>query len=389
MAAPHVQAGEVDMDFALSEEQEMLRKSARDFLSIECPKSLVREIEASDLGYSPELWKKMAALGWMGLALPEEYGGAGLSILDLAILFEEFGRAAVPGPIFSTTALGALLILEYGTEEQKQSILHKIASGELILTAAIAEPEVDEDPRFVTTQAIPQGEGLEITGIKLMVPYAHIADYLIVVTRTDGAYGDEEGITLIIVDGKAPAISITPLVTIAHDKQFEVAFDKVSVSSSDILGALHKGLPLVTAILRKAAALQCAMMVGGAQMALEMTAEHTKTRIQFERPLGAFQAVQHRLADMFIDVNGARWITYQAVWRLSEGLPAEKEVAIAKAFTNIACQRIALSAQQLHGGVGVDLDYDLHFYFRQAKAFELSLGSTPFHLETLEAEIGL
>lgn len=389
MAAPHVQAGEVDMDFALSEEQEMLRKSARDFLSIECPKSLVREIEASDLGYSPELWKKMAALGWMGLALPEDYGGAGLSILDLAILFEEFGRAAVPGPIFSTTALGALLILEYGTEEQKQSILHKIASGELILTAAIAEPEVDEDPRFVTTQAIPQGEGLEITGIKLMVPYAHIADYLIVVTRTDGAYGDEEGITLIIVDGKAPAISITPLVTIAHDKQFEVAFDKVSVSSSDILGALHKGLPLVTAILRKAAALQCAMMVGGAQMALEMTAEHTKTRIQFERPLGAFQAVQHRLADMFIDVNGARWITYQAVWRLSEGLPAEKEVAIAKAFTNIACQRIALSAQQLHGGVGVDLDYDLHFYFRQAKAFELSLGSTPFHLETLEAEIGL
>ncbi len=389
MAAPHVQTGKIVMDFALNEEQEMLRKSARDFLSIECPKSLVREIEASDLGYSSELWKRMATLGWMGLALPEEYGGAGLNILDLAILFEEFGRAAVPGPVFSTIALGALPILEYGTEEQKQSILHKIASGEIILTAAIAEPEVDEDPRFITTQSIPQGEGLEITGVKLMVPYAHIADYLIVVARTDGAYGDEEGITLIIVDGKAPAIGITPLVTIAPDKQFEVAFDKVSVSSSDILGALHKGLPLVKAILRKATALQCAMMVGGAQMALEMTAEHTKTRIQFERPLGAFQAVQHRLADMFIDVNGARWITYQAIWRLSEGLPAEKEVAIAKAFTNIACQRVALSAQQLHGGVGVDMDYDLHFYFRQAKAFELRLGSTPFHLETLEAEIGL
>jgi len=162
----------------------------------------------------------------------------------------------------------------------------------------------------------------------------------------------------------------------------------VPVSSGDILGALHRGLLLVTAIFRKAAGLQCAVMVGGAQMALEMTAQHTRTRIQFERPLGAFQAVQHRLADMFIDVNGARWITYQALWRLSEGLPAEKEVAIAKAFTNMACQRIALSAQQLHGGVGVDLDYDLHFYFRQAKAFELSLGSTPFHLETLEAGIG-
>jgi len=388
VAAPHVQTGEVDMDFALDEEQEMLRKSARDFLSMECPKSLVREIEASDLGYSPELWEKMAALGWMGLALPEEYGGAGLSILDLAVLFEEFGRAAVQGPMFSTIALGALPVLEFGTDEQKKSLLPGVASGERILTAAIAEPEVNEDPRFVSTQANPQGEGLEITGIKLLVPYAHIADYMIVVTRTDGASGDEEGITLVIVDGKTPAVSISPLVTIARDKQFEVAFDKVPVSSGDILGALHRGLLLVTAIFRKAAGLQCAVMVGGAQMALEMTAQHTRTRIQFERPLGAFQAVQHRLADMFIDVNGARWITYQALWRLSEGLPAEKEVAIAKAFTNMACQRIALSAQQLHGGVGVDLDYDLHFYFRQAKAFELSLGSTPFHLETLEAGIG-
>lgn len=388
MAAPHVQTGEVDMDFALNEEQAMLRKSARDFLSMECPKSLVREIEASDLGYSPELWKKMAALGWMGLAVPEDYGGAGLSILDLAVLFEEFGRAAVQGPMFSTIALGALPVLEFGTDEQKKSLLPVVASGELILTAAIAEPEVNEDHRFVATQAVPQGEGLEITGIKLLVPYAHIADYLIVVARTNGAYGDEEGITFVIVDGKAPAISISPLVTIARDKQFEVAFDKVPVSSGDILGTLHRGLPLVTAIFRKAAGLQCAVMVGGAQMALEMTAQHTKTRIQFERPLGAFQAVQHRLADMFIDVNGARWIAYQALWRLSEGLPAEKEVAIAKAFTNMACQRIALSAQQLHGGVGVDLDYDLHFYFRQAKAYELSLGSTPFHLETLEAGIG-
>ena len=141
------------MDFALSEEQELLRKSARDFLSVECPKSLVREIESSDLGYSPELWKKMAALGWMGLVLPENYGGAGLSLLDLAVLFEEFGRAATPGPMFATTALGALPVLEFGTDQQKEALLPGIASGELILTAAIAEPLVNDDPRFVGTQA--------------------------------------------------------------------------------------------------------------------------------------------------------------------------------------------------------------------------------------------
>jgi len=374
------------MDFALSEEQEMLRKSARDFLIAECPKSLVREIEAGDLGYSPELWKKMAALGWMGLAMPEEYGGAGFSLLDMAVLFEEFGRAAMPGPMFSTT-VGALAVLEFGTEEQKRVLLPKVASGELIITMAMAEPEVNEDPRFIATRAESHDGGYAITGTKLFVPYAHIADYMLVMARTEGASGDDSGLTVFIVDAKAGGINLTPLITIAADKQFEVVFDKVSVSDGDTLGSLHNGLPMVKAVLRKATAIQCAMMVGGAQQELELTAEHTKTRIQFDRPIGTFQAVQHRLADMFVDIQGARWTTYQAVWRLSEGLPADREVAIAKAFSNIACQRVAASAQQLHGGIGVDKDYDLHFYFRRAKAFELSLGSTPFHLKTLEAEL--
>lgn len=375
------------MDFAPSEEQEMLKKSARDFLSVECPKKVVREIEAGDLGYSPELWKKMASLGWMGLALPEEYGGAGLSLLDMAVLFEEFGRAAMTEPMFSTVVLGALPILQWGTEEQKKALLPKVATGKLFLTMALAEPSVNEDPMFVTTRAMTKDDGFLIHGTKLFVPYAHIADYLLVVARTKGVAGDKKGVTVFIVDRKAQGINITPLVTIAADKQFEVQFDKVFVSSKNILGSLHNGLPLVRETLKKATAIQCAEMVGVAQQEMEMTAEHTKNRVQFGRPIGTFQAVQHRLADMFIDVNGARWTTYQAVWRLSEGLPADREVAIAKAFANIACQRVAFSAQQLHGGVGVDKDYDLHFYFRRAKAFALTLGSTPFHLKAIEAEI--
>jgi len=375
------------MDFALSEEQEMLKKSARAFLSAECPKSLVRQIEAGDAGYSPELWKKMAALGWMGLPLPEKFGGAGLNLLDLAVLFEEFGRAAVPGPMFCTIALGALPIMDWGTEEQKNALLPKVASGEIILTMALSEPEVNDDPRFVTTYATAHGDNFVINGTKLFVPYAHIADYLLLVARTKGALGDDKGITIVIVDKKTNGIKLTPLYTMAADKQFEMKFEKVSARQKDILGSLHEGLPLVKETLKKATVLQCAEMVGGAQQELEITAEHTKNRMQFERPIGTFQAVQHCLADMFVNVNGARWATYQAVWRLSEGLPADREVAVAKAFANIACQRVAFSAQQLHGGVGVDKDYDLHFYFRRAKAFALTLGSSPFHLKTLEAEM--
>jgi len=376
------------MDFALNEEQEMLRTSVRDFLTTECPKSVVRELEASELGYSPEMWKRMAELGWMGLIIPEEYGGAGYTLLELALLFEEFGRAAMPSPMFNTMVLGTLPILEGGTEEQKQELLPQIASGELILTMALAEPEMDYELSSIATRAIPEDGGFAITGTKLFVPYAHTANRVLVVTRTGESVADDQGITVFIVDGKAPGVSITPLITIAADKQFELQFDRVSASSSDILGGLDSGSPLIKAMLQKATAIQCAQMVGGAQQELEITAEYTKTRVQFERPIGTFQAVQHRLADMLIDVNGARWTTYQAVWRLSEGLPAAREVAIAKAFTSSACQRVAASAQQLHGGIGVDVDYDLHFYYRRAKALELNLGATPYHIKALESELG-
>jgi alkylation response protein AidB-like acyl-CoA dehydrogenase len=376
------------MDFSLSEEQELLRKSARDFLAAECPKALVKEIEAGDLGYSNELWRKMADLGWMGLIIPEEYKGEGFSLLDLAVLFEEFGRAAVPGPMFCTTTMGALPIMEWGSEEQKKTLLPKIASGDVIMTMALSEPDVNYDPRFVGTKAESRDGGFEVTGTKLFVPYAHVAHHILVVARTQGEPGDDKGLTVLLVDGKAGAIKCHPLVTIARDKQFEVVFEKVPAPAEDVLGGVNEALPMVQSILQKAGALECAMAVGGAQQELEITAEHTKTRKQFDRPIGTFQAAQHRVADMFVDVSGARWTTYQAIWRLSEDLPAGREVAIAKAFTNMASQRVAASAQQLHGGLGVDLDYDLHFYFRRAKSYDLNLGVTAHHMKALEAEFG-
>lgn len=375
------------MDFSLSEEQQLLKNSARDFLNTECPKSVVREIEASESGYSLDIWNKMAELGWMGLPLPEEYGGADFSLLDLAILFEEIGRAAMPSPMFSNVVQGALTVLDWGTEDQKKSILPKVASGEMILTFAMSEPQVNYDARYVATKATPQGDGYSLSGTKLFVSYAHVADKILTVTRTSGSPGDEKGLTVFIVDVKAPGITVTQLENIAADKISEVVLDGVSVSSSDVLGKVDDGFEVVQSTLMKAAAIRCAEMVGGAQAEIEITAEYTKTRHQFDRPIGTFQAVQHKLADMFIDVNGARWVTYQAIWRLTEGLPAEKELAIAKAFTDIASQRIALGAQQLHAGIGFDRDYDIHFYYRRQKAFDLRQGTTAIHLTALAEHI--
>jgi len=372
------------MDFNLTSEQELLKKEVRHFLDTECPKKGVRELEDSELGYSPEIWKKMAELGWLGLILPEEYGGVGGNLLDLAVFFEEVGAAVFPSPLFSTLVFGVLPVLEGGSEEQKSRLLPKVADGEMFLTMALTEPEADYQPEFLSTTANREGDGYAINGTKLFVQNAHIADYMLVVARTGAVKSDGSGITVFLVPKKAEGSGVTPLITASGSKQSEVVFDKAPVSHGDVLGDIDQGWPLVESTLARATAIQCVETVGVMQKALSMTAEYTSTRIQFGKPIGSFQAVQHRLADMLLDVEGARWTSYQAVSRLSKGLPAAREVAIAKAWTSDACQRVAYGAQHLHGGIGMDLDYDLHFYFRWAKSMELNLGTAPYHRLSIE-----
>jgi len=376
------------VDFALSPEQELLKKEVRHFLETECPKSAVKKLQATDVGYSTEMWRKMADLGWLGLILPEEYGGVGGSLLDLAVLLEEVGRATAPSPMFSTIVMGVLPILEAGSEQQKKHLLTGVANGEILLSMAIAEPETDYKPQYMATHATHhKDDTFSISGTKLFVHNAHTASYLLVVARTGKANAAGDGISIFIVDGKAPGIALTPLITIAADKQFEVALDKVPCSAGDILGGLNKGWPVVENTLRKATALQCVEMVGVAHKALELTASYASTRIQFGRPIGSFQAVQHRIADMLTDVESARWLSYQAVWRLANGMPAVREVSIAKAWTSDACQRVVSGAHHIHAGVGYDLDYDLHYHFEWSKALELNLGSAPMHKEMGESAI--
>ena len=374
------------MKLTLTEEQEMLKKTARDFLVDKCSKKFVKQMEESETGYSRELWQEMAALGWMGLAFPEKYGGGDMTFLDLAVLLEEMGRACLPGPFFSTVVLGGLSILDLDSEEQKQEYLPKLIRGEKILTLALTEPGYHNyDASSVTVEATRDNGNYIISGTKLFVPDAHIADYLLCVARTK----PESGITTFLADAKNPRIKYTVLKTIAGDKLCEVVFDQMPVSKSNILGRLNQGWSAVQKIIQRAAVGKCCEMVGNIQRVLEMTVDYAKERKQFDRPIGSFQVIQHYCADMATDVDSARFSTYQAAWMLSEGLPCTKEVAIAKAWVGEASQRILALAHQIHGAIGVTMEHDLHYYTRRAKDAELAFGDADFYREVVAKEMGL
>ena len=376
------------MDLSLSEEEEMLKKAARDFLTDKCPKTLVKEMEEDEKGYSPQLWQEMAELGWMGLAFPEQYGGSEMQFLDLSILLEEMGRACLPGPFFSTVVLGGLSILDIGSEEQKQEYLPKIADGKAILALALTEPSGRYDAAAIEVEAVADGDDYVINGTKLFVPDAHIADYLLCVARTNEKAKPEKGITIFIVDAKSPGIGYTVLKTIASDKLCEVVFDQVRVPKGNILGKPNQGWSEVQRIIERAAVAKCSEMVGGMQQVLEMTVDYAKERKQYDRPIGSFQVIQHYCAHMATDVDGSKFSTYQAAWMVSEGLPCAKEVAVAKAWTGDAYKRILALSHQIHGAIGVTMDHDLHFYTTRAAAAAATFGDADFYREIVARESG-
>ena len=377
------------MDLAFSEEQEMLSKSARDFLADRCPKTLVREMEEDERGYSPELWKEMSELGWLGLPFPEKYDGGGFRFLDLIVLLEEMGRACLPGPFLTTVVLGGLPILEWGTEEQKQRFLPRISKGEAILTLALTETSARYDASCIQTTATPDGDDYLISGTKLFVPDARVADWIICVTRTAETDNPEEGITLFLVDAQSPGISTVLLSTIAGDKQCELTMKGVRVPSGNILGQSGQGGEMVQRIIQWAAVAKSAEMVGGIQQVMEMTIDYAKERIQFGRPIGSFQVIQHYLADMSIDVDSARVTLYKAAWKLGEGLPCANEISVAKGWISEAYRRVVTQAHQIHGAIGFTKDHDLELYFRRAKAGEVFFGDADYHREVVAQQLGL
>ena len=368
------------MDLGLDEQQEMLKNFARDFLEKECPESLVREMEEDEQGYSPDLWKKMADQGWMGLIIPEDQGGAGMTLCELVVLLEEFGRALVPGPFISTVVLGAVPIMEAGTDEQKAQYLPKIAAGETIMTMALTEPSAKWTADGVTLEAKKDGSDYVLNGTKLFVPDAHVTDYMVVVARTGGS--GEDGVTLFIVDSKSDGIKFEQLKTIAADKQCEVVFDNVKVPAANVLGSEGKGWEIVEKVSKIATVAACAYLVGLSQMDFDTTLNYAKERVQFGRPIGSFQAIQHKLADAIIDVDGSRFITYKAAWSLTEGEDdADLMISMAKAWASDASRRVVAHGQQIHGGIGFTKEYKIQLYFRRQKWMELMWGDADFHRE--------
>jgi len=377
------------MDLGHSEEQQLLKNAARDFLEKECPEAFVRQMEEDEKGYTPEFWQKMAAQGWQGLIIPEQYGGTGMTYTDLIVLLEEFGRALVPGPFISTVLLGAMPILEAGTEEQKKEFLPKIAAGDLIMTMALTEPSARWDASGVEMPAKAEGDSFVLSGSKLFVPDANVSDYMLVAARTKESANPEDGITLFLVDSKSAGIEFTVLKTIAADKQCEVAFNDVRVPKANVLGEVDKGWPIIQSAKNKAAAAACAYLVGLAQMDFDVSLDYAKERIQFGRPIGSFQAIQHKFADMIIDVDGSRFITYKAAWALQENEPdAEMLVSMAKAWCNEATRRVVAHGQQIHGGIGFTKDYKIELYFRRQKWMELMWGDADHHRAMVAEKLG-
>lgn len=374
------------MDFDFTEEQEILRKSAREFLTAKCPASLVRAVEESREGYSAELWQKMAELGWLGLALPEEFGGSGGGFVEMSVLMEEMGRALAPVP-FVPVILCQYAIMGAGSNEQKSRFLPPMASGQSLMTFAFHDPALSFDPAGIETRATRKGEAYILNGTKLLVPYGNVADAYLVVARTEGQ-GDN-GISLFVLDRSAPGITISSLGNIAADAQCEVLLENVKIGKDGLLGPEGKGWSIVKRLLERGAALKCAEMVGGAQWVLDKTVDYAKTRIQFDRPIGSFQAIQHKCANMALACDGARFVTYQATWLHSEGLPCGREIAITKAWVSEAYNRICLEAHQVHGAIGFTREYDLQLYTRRAKAAELAFGDSRYHYETLATHMGL
>ena len=366
----------------------MLRRAAREFLAKECGPKVVRKLMESEDGYDAALWKKIADLGWTALGIPEQYGGVG-TFLDLVVVLEEAGRALLPGPFFSTMGLAVPVILEAGTDGHKKGALAAIASGSARATLAFTEPSGRWDASSVALRAQPKGDGWLLDGVKLFVPDAAIADYLVVVARSRGE--GEEGITLFLVEGRPKGLTVKPVETLDMTRRWsELHFDGVQLDADSVMGAPDRAWPRLKRGLEWATAALCAEMVGGVQKVLETSTEYAKTRHQFGKPIGIYQAVSHKLADMLVLSESGKSATYYAAWAIDADAPDRSLASsMAKAYVSDAYRKVAGDGIQVHGGIGFTWEHDMHLYFKRAKSSEVTLGDATYHRELVAQALDL
>jgi alkylation response protein AidB-like acyl-CoA dehydrogenase len=372
------------LDLQFSAEQEMLRETVRGVCATSCPLDVVRQLEDDPIGYSPELWKQLAHLDLIGLQLPEEYGGSAMTALESVVLYEEFGRALAPSPHFVSSILSGGALTVAGSDEQKQAWLPRLVTGEAILTPAWLEPENGFGEKGIQVRAVPDGDGFTITGTKRHVTFARAATALIVLARTGDAPAD---IDLFVVDTGADGVTLTQQMSIASDTQYRVDLDHVRVTAADRIGAAGTGWSTWDAVMHDGIIMAAAQAVGGAQYAMDITVQYAKDRQQFDKPLGAFQALAHYLADGATTVDGAEVLVHEAAWARSEGRSVAKLAPMAKLYACQAFRDVTATAQQIFGGIGFTVEFDIQLYFRRAKQLQISWWDTRYLEELVAAAV--
>ncbi len=369
------------MDFGFSEEQEMLRDAAKRFLADNCSTKFVRQMMADATAHDPAFWQKLVQQGWPGLLIPEQYGGAHGTFLDMTVIVEELGKALAPGPFFAAALMGVPALLEGGSDALKKEFLPKIAEGKFIPTVAIAEASGRFDAGGIELKAAKKGSGYTLNGEKFFVPDAHVADAIIVAARTGGA--GENGITLLCVPSNAPGLSITQLKTVDMTRRMcHLKLDNVAADT--VIGTPDNGWAVLRRVLDVATSALSTEMVGTAQKSLDIAVDYAKTRVQFGKPIGSFQAVKHKCVDMMVAVENARSLAYYAAWTVDERVPeAQSAVPMAKAYASDMAKNVTSESIQVHGGIGFTWEHDCHLYHRRALAGEANLGNAPIHRETV------
>ena len=371
------------MDIGFTEEQELLRDTARRFLESECSTQFVRRRMAEPGAITDEFWGKLAAQGWLGVVYPEVEGGSGLGLVDLVVLMEEMGRAVMPGPFLSTVLLGGAAIGEAGTAEQRREWLPRIAAGGAKAALAWTEPNLRWDAAGITLRAREAGGGFTLSGTKLFVGDAHLADVLVVAARTLDGSTLEDGVSLFLVPKDTPGLTVTVLPTIDETRKLcEVRLDNVILPAAALLGERHHGWAPLSRVIARATVAVAAEMCGGAQQVLDMTVAYAKIRVTFGKPIGSYQGVKHQAADMLVALENAKSLTYYAAWALDQGLDeAPLAVSMAKAAASDMARKVAGTGIQLHGGIGMTWEHDLQLYFKRAKASEVAFGDATWHRE--------
>jgi alkylation response protein AidB-like acyl-CoA dehydrogenase len=377
------------MDFGFSEEQELLRGQARDFLDRQCPTSVVRRLMALERGYDDAMYRHMAELGWTGIPFPEEYGGLGLGLVDLTVVLEEMGRHVTPAPLQSSVGLAGMTLLHAGSEAQRSSLLPAICEGSSVATVALVEASGRWDASGVQLPARRRGDAWVLDGEKRVVPDAHVADWMIVAART--APGDGEGVTLFLVPRDAPGVSVSLVRSMDQTRRLcTVELSGVEVAADRVVGQEGQGWPVLRKALDRALVAISAELCGTAQRAMELSVEYAKVRQQFGRPIGSYQAVSHRCADMLVQVESAKSLTYYAAWAVDNDVPeAPLAAAMAKAYASDAARLVTGAAIQVHGGIGFTWEHDMHLYFKRAKWGETTLGDAVHHRERVAQALEL